>query len=133
MDNASTTILIAEDNDVSRKMMVGILEAEGYEIVQASDGGEAIEKIKEHDVDLALVDINMAPKGGFEFVKHMFVNGIKIPVVIITGDDSSDILIQASDLGVAQVYQKPVEPGRLLQTVERTLKRYKPKADNFKL
>ncbi len=122
-DEAFINILVAEDNDVSREMMVGILKTRGFNILQARDGDSAIEVVKVHNVDLALVDINMAPKGGFEFVKYLVSKGMDIPVVIITGDDSSDILIEANALGVARVFQKPVEPERLLQTVERTLKR----------
>lgn len=122
-DEAFINILIAEDNDVSREMMAGILKTRGFNILQARDGDSAIEVVKIQDVDLALVDINMAPKGGFEFVKYLVSKGMDIPVVIITGDDSSDILIEANALGVARVFQKPVEPERLLQTVERTLKK----------
>ncbi|MCB1532035.1 MAG: response regulator [Alphaproteobacteria bacterium] len=116
-------ILIAEDNQVSRDLMSGILQTQGYKIHGVSDGQEAIERIRAHDIDLALVDINMAPKGGFEFVKHLVAQGIDLPVVVITGDQSSDILTEANALGVQRVLQKPVEPKRLIETVERILKR----------
>lgn len=122
-ENNFITILIAEDNDISREMMAGILKTQGYGIVHATDGDDAIAQMKEHDVDMALVDINMAPTGGFEFVKHLVVNGSKIPVAIVTGDESTDILTEASALGVAQVIQKPINPDRLLQIVSRLLKR----------
>jgi len=116
-------ILIAEDNDVSRNMMTGILQAKGYNIYGAIDGETAIKVTQDRDIDLALIDVNMAPTGGFEFVKHAVSKGLKIPVVIITGDNSADLLTEASSLGVAKVIQKPVEPKRLIQTVERILKR----------
>ena len=116
-------ILIAEDNDVSREMMAGILRVLGYRIFGAVDGESAIKVIQDNEIDLALVDINMAPTGGFELVKYMVVKGLKIPVVIITGNDSTDVLMQASALGVAKVIQKPIEPDRLIQTVQRILKR----------
>ncbi|MFK7839858.1 MAG: response regulator [Bdellovibrionales bacterium] len=120
--NNSVSVLIAEDNDVSREMMAGILEAKGYTIVHATDGSSAIEKIAEHQVDVALVDINMAPKGGFEFVKHLVINDIKIPVAIVTGSDTSDVLMEANALGVLQVIHKPINPERLVQSVERMAK-----------
>lgn len=116
-------ILIAEDNQVSRDLMTGILETQGYQIHGATDGDSAIDVINEHNIDVALVDINMAPKGGFEFVKFLVAKGIDIPVVVITGDNSSDILTEANSLGVMRVLQKPVEPKRLIETVERILKR----------
>ncbi|HRQ61468.1 MAG TPA: response regulator [Alphaproteobacteria bacterium] len=120
---AFITILIAEDNVVSREMMAGILNTQGYKTIPANDGDEAIAIIQKQDVDLALVDINMAPTGGFEFVKYLLVNGIDVPVVVVTADDSSDMLIEASSLSVQRVLQKPIQPARLLDTVSKILKR----------
>ncbi len=125
MDNRAVKILIAEDNELSRELMTGILQSCGHEIVGVADGSEAIQAIGEHDVDLTLVDLNMEPKGGFEFVKHLVMCEINIPVIIITADNSSDILMRANDLGVARVLQKPVEPDLLKSAVEHILKRYK--------
>jgi guanine deaminase len=116
-------ILIAEDNRLSREMMSKILSARGFNILEAQDGDEAIEVIRKHDVDLAIVDINMAPTGGFEFVRYLVVKGIKLPVVVVTADDSSDLLIESTSLGVQRVLQKPVAPNRLMETVVHILKR----------
>ncbi len=116
-------VLIAEDNDISREMMAGVLRTQGYEVHGARDGDSAIEVVKKQDIDVALVDINMAPTGGFEFVKYLVAKGLKIPVVIITSDDSSDILTMANSLGVSRVLQKPVDPDRLLRTVEQIARR----------
>lgn len=122
-ESAFINILIAEDNDVSREMMSGILKAKGFNIYGAIDGETAIKVTEDREIDMALVDVNMAPKGGFEFVKYVVSKGLKIPVVIVTADDSADLLMEASSLGVAKVIQKPVEPDRLVQTVERILRR----------
>lgn len=122
-DTAFINILVAEDNDVSRDMMMGILRAQGFNTHGAIDGETAIKVINDREIDMALVDVNMAPKGGFEFVKYVVTKGLKIPVVIVTADNSADLLMEASSLGVAKVIQKPVEPDRLIQTVERILKR----------
>ena len=121
--NSFINILIAEDNAVSREMMTGILRTQGYTIHGAIDGDAAIKVIEAVDIDVALVDINMAPKGGFEFVKYLVVKGIDVPVVVITGDNSTDILTESSALGVLRVIQKPIEPDRLIETVRRVLVR----------
>lgn len=118
-NNNAINVLIAEDNDVSREMMAGILKAKNYNIVHATDGDTAIAQIRNQKIDVALVDVNMAPTGGFEFVKHLVVNAIKIPVAIVTGEDTSDILMEANALGVVQVIHKPIKPERLVQSVER--------------
>lgn len=122
-ENSFINILIAEDNQVSREMMAKILGSKGFHIWHAQDGDEAIEVIKKEPVDLAIVDINMAPTGGFEFMKFLVVQGNDVPVVIVTADDSSDLLMEASALGVGRVLQKPVPPQRLIDTVVHILKR----------
>lgn len=122
-EKAFINVLIAEDNKVSREMMARILESRGFNILHANDGDEAIELIKKNPVDLAIVDINMEPTGGFEFVKYLVVKGNDVPVVIVTADDSSDLLMEASSLGVRRVLQKPVDPKRLIDTVVHILKR----------
>lgn len=116
-------ILIAEDNDVSRNMMAAILEGAGYIIHHARDGGEAIDKLIEAEMDMCFVDINMAPQGGFEFIRHMIARDIDIPVTIVTGDTSSDMLLEVKSLGVHHVIQKPIKPDILLKTVERVIAR----------
>ena len=88
-------ILIAEDNDISLNLMKTVLETNGYNVIAAYDGDAAIKCVQNQHIDLAFVDLNMQPTGGFEFVKYMVANNIKIPVVIVTADESSDILIRA--------------------------------------
>ena len=117
-------ILIAEDNEISRELMDRVLKTQGYTTTPVTDGGEAIEAIQNNDIDLALVDLNMEPKGGFDFIIHLMANAIQLPVIIITADDSSDVLTRASDLGVTRVLQKPVEPERLLMVTHNVLKRF---------
>ena len=117
-------VLIAEDNEVSRELMASILKPHGYNILFAEDGDSAIAVMNEHIIDLAYVDINMSPKGGFELIKHMVARNIKTPVVIVTADTSGDILLQANALGVDNVFHKPVEPDRFLETTRRVLRQH---------
>lgn len=116
-------ILVAEDNEVSRNLLVGILNTQGYQVHAVADGSEAIDVIGTQQMDVALVDINMAPLGGLEFIKFLISKGISLPVIIITGDTSTDMLTETNGLGVEKVLTKPVEPERLIHTVNRILKR----------
>ena len=116
-------VLIAEDNEVSRELMASILRPHGYNVLFADDGESAIDVMHQKAIDLIYVDINMAPKGGFELIKHMVANNIKTPVVIVTSDTSGDLLMKANDLGVEKVFQKPIDPERFLETTRRILVR----------
>ncbi len=117
-------ILIAEDNDISRELMASVLKTQGFNIIPARDGDEAIAIVEKQTPDLALVDLNMEPKGGFAFVQHLVAYDIDIPVVIITADESTDVLTRAQKFGVTRVLQKPVEPERLISITKAVLKRY---------
>lgn len=121
-DEKSFNILIAEDNDVTRELMAGILRTKGYQIFGATDADDAIAVMQQNPIDMAYVDINMHPRGGFEFMKYLLVKGNKLPVVLITADKSNDILIESHNLGVKRVLQKPIVPERLLETTERVLR-----------
>ncbi len=121
-EEAFINILIAEDNDISREMMAGVLRTQGYRTYGAIDGESAIKVVEDRDIDLAFVDVNMTPRGGFEFIKYLVVKGIQLPVVLVTANDSSDLLMEAHALGVKRVIQKPIEPDLLIQIAQRLLK-----------
>lgn len=121
-DEGFINILIAEDNDVSREMMAGVLRNQGYRIYGAIDGESAIKVVEDREIDLAFVDVNMTPRGGFEFVKYLVVKGINLPVILVTANDSSDLLMEATALGVQRIIQKPVQPELLIQIAQRLLK-----------
>lgn len=114
-------ILVVEDNDFVRMQIVAFLKSGGYDVVEASDGEEALKKVQD-SVSMAVVDVRMEPIGGFEFIRGLRSMGIGIPVALVTGDQDPDLLAESSKLGVAAVLMKPVQKDRLLKTVERTLK-----------
>lgn len=115
-------ILVVEDNDFVRMQIVTFLKGAGYETLEASDGDTALDVINA-DVSLAVVDVKMEPMGGFDFISIMHDEGYKIPVVLVTGDQDSDILEKAGKLGVATILMKPVQKDRLISMVGRLLER----------
>lgn len=116
-------ILIADDNEPTRQLMASILGSSGYSTIQAIDGGSALKVLQEHVIACAIVDQYMEPMGGFEMAKYLKDNEIKPPpMVLVTAHETSDLLVQANDLGFSQVLKKPVAPNRLLMTVERLMK-----------
>ena len=113
-------ILVVEDNDFVRMQIVKFLQDADFEVVEASDGKQAMEAI-DKDISLAIVDVRMEPVGGFEFIKNIRGRDIKTPVILVTGDQNPGLLNDASAWGVAAVLMKPVEKDRLVKTVERTI------------
>ncbi len=116
------TVLVVEDNDFVRMQIVSFLGEVGYNVLEASEGGQALEAFAGNDnIALAIVDVRMEPVGGFEFVKAIRGRDNMTPVILATGDQTPDLLEQAQKLGVAAVLMKPVQKDRLIKMVERTV------------
>jgi CheY-like chemotaxis protein len=113
-------ILIVEDNDFVRMQIVGFLQAEGYETTESPDGRDALAVIGK-GFDAVIADIRMDPVDGFEFIKTIRSDGDKTPVILVTGDETTDLLNEATKLGVAAVLKKPVNKERLLKIISRTI------------
>lgn len=116
------TILVVEDNDFVRAQIVAFLKGAGYATREATDGDKALDVI-DKDVSLAVVDVRMEPMGGFDFISIMQAKGYKIPVVLVTGDQDSDLLERAGKHGVNAVLLKPVQKERLISSVSRLIER----------
>ncbi len=93
-----------------------------YEVIEASDGLTALNLVTD-DIELAIIDIRMEPVDGLEFTKSLRAKNNAIPVIFITGDQSPNLLSEASQLGVKATLMKPVEKERLLKMVARSLSR----------
>lgn len=118
-------VLVVEDNDFVRMQIVTYLKEAGYGILEASEGEAALDHMANDNIDLAIVDVRMEPVGGFEFVKAIRGRNIETPVILVTGDQTPDILERAGQWGVAAVLMKPVQKERLLKTVTRTIENSK--------
>lgn len=116
------TILVVEDNDFVRMQVVTFLKEAGYVTVEATDGEVALD-LMNNDISLAVVDVRMSPMDGFEFITMSQLNGFKIPVVLVTGDQDNTTLERAQRLGVASVLMKPIQKDRLTTMVKRLIER----------
>lgn len=118
-----TRILVAEDNDFVRMQLCRFLADGGYEVVEAESGLEADEvcRDRQQKIAAAIVDVRMEPMSGIEFIRGLRADNITTPVIMITGDQKSDVLNEASKWNAAAVLMKPVQKERLLKTVERVV------------
>ena len=79
-----TTILVVEDDDNQRLLYEQELKLEGYEIVTASDGKDALERIQEQPPDIIIMDINMPKMDGIETMGRILSKNKEIPIIINT-------------------------------------------------
>ncbi len=111
-DSKKQKILIVDDSEINRSILADILE-EDYEILEAADGVEAIEMLKEHaeEISAVLLDILMPRKNGFEVLTEMNQqNWIEeIPVIIISAETGSKQVEKAYNLGATDFITRPFD------------------------
>lgn len=117
----STTILVVDD-DVSIQTTIGaILEDEGYRVMTAFDGVDALTKLGETSPDLILLDIGMPRMDGYTFADEMRRRGLSpgTPIVVVTADGRAPE--KAARVGADGFLAKPFAMDTLLQQVEEVL------------
>lgn len=104
-------ILVADDNPVSRELIREILEADDYEVIEAGDGREALEKLREFSPDLALLDIQMPILDGIALIRELRADArfANLPVAAITAYAMQGDREKALSLGFSTYITKPID------------------------
>ena len=112
-------ILLVDDDPVVRDAVANVLTLEGYEVVPASNGVEAIELAQQGSMDLVLLDLNMPKKNGWDTFEILSRRKPWVPFIIITARPNQ--LFSALAAGAGALMEKPLEFERLLQTIRDLL------------
>lgn len=128
-------ILLIEDEAAIRRVLIKILteENKAYEVDEAADGLEGIEKIKEQEYDLILCDIKMPKMDGVEVLEAVKKLKPEIPMVMISGHGDLDTAVNTMRLGAFDYISKPPDLNRLLNTVRNALDRKELVVENSRL
>lgn len=128
-------ILLIEDEAAIRRVLVKILteESKTYEVEEAADGLEGVEKVKDHDYDLLLCDIKMPKMDGVEVLEAVKKIKPEIPIVMISGHGDLDTAVNTMRLGAFDYISKPPDLNRLLNTVRNALDRKELMVENSRL
>jgi DNA-binding NtrC family response regulator len=128
-------ILIIEDEAAIRRVLKKILseENENYQVFEAEDGLEGIEKIKNEDFDLVLCDIKMPKMDGVEVLEAIKKIKPEIPIVMISGHGDLETAVNTMRLGAFDYISKPPDLNRLLNTVRIALDRKELVVENKRL
>lgn len=117
-------ILIADDDTGTKDIIKLALKKEGYEVVEASNGREAVDKFKEEIPDLIILDIGMPEIDGIEASRRMklLTEPWTIPIIFVTAADSMEQKLLGLREGAFDYITKPFHPQELLARVENALK-----------
>jgi two-component system cell cycle response regulator DivK len=128
MEEAKKTItkkiLVVDDNNDSRELVVKVLKNKGYEMVEAIDGEEALEKAMAEKPDLILLDISIPKINGYEVTKRLkSIDEFKdIPVVALTAHAMKGDRTKALEAGCEGYISKPINVRELPEQVKSYLK-----------
>ncbi|MFH1702182.1 MAG: response regulator [Nitrospirota bacterium] len=103
-------ILVVDDNNDSRELVVKVLKNQGYEMIEAIDGEEALEKAMSEKPDLILMDISIPKLNGYEVTKRLksLEEGKEIPVVALTAHAMKGDRAKAIEAGCEGYISKPI-------------------------
>jgi two-component system cell cycle response regulator DivK len=116
-------ILYIEDNSDNRKLVRRVLEWDGYEVVEAKDGTEALARLETEPIDLALLDINMPDIDGYTLTTAIRSNPrfSRLPIVAVTANVMRGDRERSLQAGCDGYIQKPIDIDTLSQQIERFL------------
>jgi chemosensory pili system protein ChpA (sensor histidine kinase/response regulator) len=111
--------MVVDDSVTVRKVTTRFLEREGYRVITAKDGADALLKLQEHIPDAMLLDIEMPRMDGFEVAKNVRSSSRlnDIPIIMITSRTGDKHREHAASLGVNKYMGKPFQEDRLLHNI----------------
>lgn len=112
-------ILVADDEEVIRDLFYDFLDGKGYEVVTANDGKEAIDKIKEEEIDAAFIDVILPGKDGLEVLREIKKIRPGVEVIMITAYEVKDELKAARQEGAYACLQKPFRVKEVIDILEK--------------
>jgi DNA-binding SARP family transcriptional activator len=116
------TVLVVEDNVLSRELTNAVLKSAGYGVIVAKDGAEALMLIGREKIDLMLLDVDLPFIDGHSLLKAARENGVDVPAIFISGLPGDEIEVRAFEVGAADFIRKPVKNSVLLARVGKVLR-----------
>lgn len=128
---AAIQILLVDDNPHMRTIASAVLKSAGIrKVLEASDGGAALNILRDHAVDLAIVDYNMFPLDGVEFTRLVRNSPDSanpyLPIIMMTGHSGKQRVYEARDAGVTEFLAKPITAKAVLDRIQSVIWRPRP-------
>ncbi|MEQ1872044.1 MAG: response regulator [Vicinamibacterales bacterium] len=115
------TILVVEDDNAFRHVLVTALESRGYDVIGVADAAAAIATARRESPEMAVVDLRLGDDSGLDVVRGLKTIDPTTTVVVLTGYGSIATALEAVRLGAAHYLTKPTDADRILAAFERGL------------
>lgn len=115
-------ILVVDDDKSLNKGLKYAINKAGYDVVSAFEYNEAVTKLDENDIMLAIIDINLPHKSGLDLCKHIRSSST-LPIIFLTAKDTEDDIIKGFKFGCDDYISKPFSVPILIQRIDAVLRR----------
>ena len=126
-----SSILVVDDEPITRKSLTDILRLEGYSVASVPNGQAAVEYVRTHHVELVIVDLRMPGMDGLEVVQVVNQLSPDTEVVLLTAFGSTETAIQALRLRIHDYLLKPAPPAQIVACVKKGLARRETRLQNL--
>lgn len=118
------TLLSVDDSPSVRQMISAALCAAGFNVLEAADGYEGLEKAKSTPIDLVITDLNMPQLNGLALIRHLraMPSLVGIPIVVLTTESDETASKEAKAAGATAWITKPFKPHHLIGVVKGLLR-----------
>ncbi|MCW8313293.1 response regulator transcription factor [Sphingobacterium sp. InxBP1] len=119
MGNEKKRILVVEDNEILLSTMQFVLNREGYDLLLAKSGKEALSIVTEEAIDLMITDLALPFANGYEIIDRIRKSNInkQVPVIIISGYRDDNSIVEGFEVGANDYIKKPISPLELISRV----------------
>jgi DNA-binding NtrC family response regulator len=116
------TVLVVDDDPTQRRLIQAVLEREGFAVVHAENGDQAIERLGAGGaIDVVLLDLVMPGMSGQETLVEMRARAFNQPVIVVTATGGIDTVVQAMQAGALDFFVKPAAPERIIVSIRNAL------------
>jgi CheY-like chemotaxis protein len=119
---AAPSVLVVEDEPVTRAVLEGFLGLAEYEVTAVSDGADALFQLSNRHFDLILTDIAMPSVDGLALAEVVTRKGLHTPVIFVTGQPGDELEVKGLTLGAVDYIRKPIQKDVLLLRVRKALR-----------
>lgn len=123
MDKKRFKILVADDDEIAREVVTSLLANEGYQVLSAVDGLDAIRVLRVEEIKFVITDLRMPGADGIEVLKYAMRSNPDIAVSILTAYGTLDTTLEAIKEGAYDYLTKPFKAQEILILAERVYKR----------
>ena len=129
MAQLKKVLLIDDDEDLREALSEQLLMTEDFDVYEGNSGAAALEKVKQQSYDLVVLDVGLPDTGGRELCRLIRKQGVKCPIVMLTGHDTDSDTILGLDAGANDYITKPFKLGVLLARLRAHIRQHEMSED----